>query len=280
MSDSQKKEKREPRVGSVTIYATACGALKRFPPEVRVKVYDAIVDYELYGDEPDFGDDDQEALGLFEILQPGLDSIVAKKEGGSSGGRPKKAKAKEDDPSAKHSETYAKPKRNHGVTSGEPNGPQMISDKCEMVSGKCEEGETPPTPQGGSWRASAPGRNAKDPLTAVQRRRFERWYATYPRKISKQDAVRAWAKLDPDDTLTDRMIRAVQEQMQADDRFREQRFTPHPASWLNGGEWENEYSHQQPRGKPGDVISDWSDDLEAANAEAREAGWEESTWEN
>ena len=36
------------------------------------------------------------------------------------------------------------------------------------------------------------------------------------------------------------MLKALEYQVSNDRRFREKEFTPHPASWLNDKEWENE----------------------------------------
>ena len=98
-------------------------------------------------------------------------------------------------------------------------------------------------------------------LNQAQQERFNRWYAVYPRKVGKDAALRAWAKLNPDDALTDEMIRAVETQKQRDSRFRETQFTPHPATWLNAGEWQNEYGDPpQPQARSDDPYTDWTKD--------------------
>ena len=80
--------------------------------------------------------------------------------------------------------------------------------------------------------------------------RFERWWEVWPRKVAKKAAEAAFARIAPDDALTDVMIAAVRDQTAKDPRFREERYTPHPATWLNGEQWKNEYSGApDPEGK-------------------------------
>ena len=71
--------------------------------------------------------------------------------------------------------------------------------------------------------------------------RFERFWEVWPRKVARKAARSAFERLAPDDGMTDRMIAAVRLQMERDSRFRETRYTPHPATWINGAEWENGY---------------------------------------
>ncbi|MEA4832379.1 MAG: hypothetical protein VB118_07165 [Oscillospiraceae bacterium] len=74
--------------------------------------------------------------------------------------------------------------------------------------------------------------------------RFERFWEHYPRKVSKGQAIKAWAKINPDDSLTEKIITSVETAKKCDGRFKEERFTPHPATWLNGMEWENQYEQE------------------------------------
>ena len=71
--------------------------------------------------------------------------------------------------------------------------------------------------------------------------RFSRFWACYPRRISKGQALRAWMKISPNTELTEKIIAAVETAKKNDSRFREEKYTPHPATWLNGMEWENQY---------------------------------------
>jgi hypothetical protein len=81
---------------------------------------------------------------------------------------------------------------------------------------------------------------------AVADDRFERFWEAYPRKEKKADAVKAFAKLDPDPPLFAAILAAVETQKRPGGAL-EMRFAedgrctvPHPTSWLNGKRWEDE----------------------------------------
>ena len=68
-----------------------------------------------------------------------------------------------------------------------------------------------------------------------------KFWPTYPRKVAKASAAKAFAKINPDDALLERMLAALavhvaSEQWRRDDG----RFIPHPATWLNQRRWEDE----------------------------------------
>lgn len=69
---------------------------------------------------------------------------------------------------------------------------------------------------------------------------FLRFWAAYPRHCAKQDARRAWTKLDPDVALVDLMIHALLWQVLAHHWDTDQTYAPYPATWLNGRRWEDE----------------------------------------
>lgn len=70
--------------------------------------------------------------------------------------------------------------------------------------------------------------------------RFDEFWDTYPRKVGKGAAVKAWAKAvkdtDPDDILNGltRQLPGL--------RSSEERFVPHPSTWLNACRWDDEPS--------------------------------------
>lgn len=67
---------------------------------------------------------------------------------------------------------------------------------------------------------------------------FNEWWALYPRKVGKSEARKVWAKA----------VKAASEQAVLDGLKRqlpdlkasEERFRPHPATWLRQGRWEDE----------------------------------------
>ena len=67
---------------------------------------------------------------------------------------------------------------------------------------------------------------------------FDDFWRQYPNKAAKQNAAKAWSKIRPDETLFNRIMRAVM--VQKTWRQWQDGFTPHAATWLNGRRWEDE----------------------------------------
>ena len=78
--------------------------------------------------------------------------------------------------------------------------------------------------------------------------RFDRFWALYPRKTAKQEAEKAFKRVDPDDELLETMIAAVEKQKKSEQWTRDGgQYIPHPATWLNQKRWTDEMpdSHKQ-----------------------------------
>jgi len=86
-------------------------------------------------------------------------------------------------------------------------------------------------------------------MSKTQLERFNQFWYEYPKKKAKVAAMKAWAKLKPDDTLFDAIMLGLRRARASIEWKREGgRFIPHPATFLNQGRWEDEYlpSEQQP----------------------------------
>lgn len=70
---------------------------------------------------------------------------------------------------------------------------------------------------------------------------FERFWLAYPKRLSKGQAEKAFAKIAPDEQLVDRMLTAI-ERAKTSEQWRKDngQFVPHPATWLNAKGWEDE----------------------------------------
>lgn len=91
--------------------------------------------------------------------------------------------------------------------------------------------DPPPSPQGGRTRGS------KAPVQD----KFDQFWSAYPKRVKKQAAFKAFQHIDPDDTLLEQMIYSLElaklsRQWRKDDGD----FIPHPATWLNAGQWDDE----------------------------------------
>lgn len=79
------------------------------------------------------------------------------------------------------------------------------------------------------------------PPKAADDERFETFWKTYPKKVGKKDAQRAWKKIKPDKDLFDRIIKAVTDWKDSDQWTKDGgQYIPNPATWLNRGSWDDE----------------------------------------
>lgn len=129
---------------------------------------------------------------------------------------------------------------NAGVT------PQRREDKIRILN---THPLTPSQARGEDDAPSLPGpENGKKTPTARKARAsppytqdFEAFWQAYPRKVGKDAAFRAWKRkrreLPPPDELAAILARQCHcEQWQRDGG----QYIPHPATWLNGGRWQDE----------------------------------------
>ena len=79
-------------------------------------------------------------------------------------------------------------------------------------------------------------RNTRDAMAG-----FGEFWSAYPRKVSKGDAEKAFAKLNPDEHLLGTILAAVQRAKTREGWAKDGgKFIPYPASWLNSRGWEDE----------------------------------------
>lgn len=72
---------------------------------------------------------------------------------------------------------------------------------------------------------------------------FSEFWAAYPRKQAKVDAVKAWKKLSPSPDLVTRIITSVQHACDSPAWRKDGgQFIPYPATYINGRRWEDEQS--------------------------------------
>lgn len=71
--------------------------------------------------------------------------------------------------------------------------------------------------------------------------RFECFWKAYPVKKAKQQALKTWRKIKPNEELTQVIIDAVERQKKWEDWKKDGgRYIPYPSTWLNQGRWEDE----------------------------------------
>ena len=80
--------------------------------------------------------------------------------------------------------------------------------------------------------------------------RFESFWSSYPRHTAKQNALKAFAKLNPDDDLLSVMLQAIERQKKSSQWQGGEQFIPHPATWLNGKRWEDDIVTERQKPAP------------------------------
>lgn len=84
-------------------------------------------------------------------------------------------------------------------------------------------------------------RNKKEKQNPERDARFDRFWFAYPKHEAKQSARKVFDKLDPDDSLLEIIIAAIEKQKQSDQWTRDGgQYIPYPATWLNQRRWEDE----------------------------------------
>ena len=86
--------------------------------------------------------------------------------------------------------------------------------------------------------------------------RFEDFWTFYRKHVppgsnagSRQKAIRAWDKLEPDSKLVDEMMECLQAQVRTQ-RWRSGVGVPHASTWLNGHGWEDDWGRDEVKDHP------------------------------
>lgn len=73
----------------------------------------------------------------------------------------------------------------------------------------------------------------------VSNEKFERFYQAYPKKVSKDYALKCFEKINPDDELLETMLKAIERQKMTR-QWQDKQYIPNPSTWLNQGKWNDE----------------------------------------
>lgn len=70
---------------------------------------------------------------------------------------------------------------------------------------------------------------------------FGRFWDSYPKKVGKQEAIKAFKKIKRPGSLINKMIETIERYKNSEQWNAENgQFIPNPATWLNRGQWEDE----------------------------------------
>lgn len=238
---------------SFVFYESFRDASRNLDDATRLALYEAIMDYSLYGEEPDDGN--PIAAAMFKLVRPVLDTNAKRRENGRNGGRPANTdnqEASKPEPENKEAEseteangnpveTEDKPVENQSETKAEPNHNQELTkpepDKIYDVDVDGDKDvdvdiySNPPTsPRRGSGRKKSADMDG-----------FALFWQEYPRKAAKAAALKAWQKLNPSPELVERILAHVRDHKRAQDWIKDGgQFVPYPATFLNGRRWEDD----------------------------------------
>ena len=105
--------------------------------------------------------------------------------------------------------------------------------KSKVEKSKVEKSTYPPNPPKGA---------------EVYSERFCIFWKEYPKKVGKAAAEKAFIKLKPSEEMLQQMLEAIKAQKQSEQWARDGgQFIPHPATWLNRGQWDDEITAPQNR---------------------------------
>jgi hypothetical protein len=122
------------------------------------------------------------------------------------------------------------------------NGYVTVKQPCRDGESQVPERSDSLIPDTGLIDSLIPEQDVKQPVLS---RGGDEWFAIfwkqYPKKTGKQDAARAWKKINAKPELFDTIMAAlaVQSKTQAWTKSNGE-FVPNPATWLNGKRWEDE----------------------------------------
>lgn len=164
-------------------------------------------------------------------------------------------------------------RQRHGGGTGPDNKKQRSKDTLSGAEGE-KSGAGAGQELAGVWESEMGGTETGG-AGACDPEGFGAFWAAYPKKRARADAVRAWKALSPDHGLQARLLSALESQKAGAEWQREGgRFVPYPGAWLRGRRWEDEPAGQTPPEAPVQVVAreDWSleNALDGLAFEARE----------
>lgn len=141
------------------------------------------------------------------------------------------------DDMAKVPEPYGKTTATHAVELPQPYGETTATkinllDQSIINNSIIDSDTIPPLPPAGENEI---------PAINLQEKRFEQFWAVYPRKVGKGAARKAWMKLKPTAELFNKIMSAVEAAKKSKQWQKENgQYVPSPSTWLNQSRWEDD----------------------------------------
>lgn len=213
--------------GQFTFYRSFYKAIKRIKDDaMRALAYDTVCAYALTGIEPDIDDMPDIVALCFELIKPNLESARRKSKGG-------KSKDTDKIPASNDEDTAKMPERCEEDT-------DKISASRRKDSGNKKEKEVEIEKENKKEKEKEVEIEDECHISRAKPKEieFERFWASYPRKVGKTDAKRSFLRIKG--VSIDTLIDAVEQQKQSLQWQKENgAYIPNPATWLNQGRWED-----------------------------------------
>lgn len=112
---------------------------------------------------------------------------------------------------------------------------------------------------------------------------FAEFYAAYPRKVGRVEALKNFAAINPDENTLKVMLTAISAQALAQRcAAGDWRYVPHPATWLSKRRWEDEVPPTPSSTQQVQSATDWRDDAAAVRQKGVALGlgdWDEAAFQ-
>lgn len=240
-------------------------AIKELPDAQRLEVYDAMCKYALDGVMPE--DLSGIAKAILCLIQPTIDAsqkrwertVEIRREAGRKSGEARRNRAEQNGTNDEQKQVLFEQNGTNNERTANEQGTKANIDKDkekdkEMDKDKDKEEEKETLPP-----KSPQGDGEKEP--SLQERRFEEFWSVYPKKRSRDSAWRAWKKISPNEELCAMIVESVSDHIARDPDWKKDngQFIPYPATYLNGGGWQDEYSTKPPEPEydPNDPYKYW-----------------------
>lgn len=200
---------------SFVFYKSWSDAIELLPEEDKARAYLALIRYACTGEADELTGP---AKIIFTLAQPIIDTNNKRFEDGNRGGRPKK-------PVVLNSKTSGFENENQWLRKRKPNEKENENEN-ENVNVNDNE----------SVNVSENEKEINNNTGDISL--FDLFWTSYPKKVGKEQARKAFTKLKPTAEDVDTWIRAVEAQKQSR-QWRDSQFIPYPATWLNGKRWQD-----------------------------------------
>lgn len=123
----------------------------------------------------------------------------------------------------------------------EDNGSITVKEQVTDGKGKVPERSDSLIPDSGFTDSLIPGERLSAVKNEPSDDAFSKFWAEYPNKKAKPNAVKAWAKLKVNDELFAKIMDGLARYKKSPEWTKDfGSFIPHPATWLNAKRWEDE----------------------------------------